>query len=528
MSRPILLNVLVLNLIFCCGSILRGDDLVLSQSGVGLARIKTVLHEAVEQGMWVTQLQVVARGNRISFDYVVEENTDDTPWFYALNATDERLWQAEQKFADQDYSRFIEERLEVNGHGVSSVVWRKVSLPVPLVLPSAATPDSGPVQELTRSLDDAVKRFLVQHNVAGATVAVGVRDQLVYSRGFGYRDVSNRLLMRPDTEMRIASISKTITGAAVVKLVEQGRLTFDDELLPFLTATGFLLPDEIDKRWERVTVRQLLTHCGGWDRDESGDPMFQAGRITRTQKLRQPATCRDVIQYQLSQPLDFEPGAHASYSNLGYLLLGQVVEAVTGQKYESAIHRLVLQPARMMSTCVGKTRVEDRGEHEAMYHMQNMTTHRPFWSFVDRRQQRLMTLVSAPDGRWDLQQMAAAAGWVSTAADMVRLASAIGPSPVGMGNGFQWGQQLEGYLVKNPTLDIVEVCQLGSLAGSSSLLFRTADGLVCSALFNTDESVHGRPLAELFLPVICPVIADIKEWPRLDLFAAQPKAASLN
>ena len=520
MSRRVAIFLLFFASITFGRTALRADELALTGAGVGVAQMQTVLAEASDQGLWVSQLKVQLRGNRIVYDYVLEKNTEETPWFARLNATDAMLVQVEQTFADLDYTRFIDQSVLLNGRVFSSVVWRKISVPQPLILPSETLPQSGMVDEGTQEIDAAVCRFLVEHNVVGATVAVGVRGRLIYSRGFGYANIGERQPMQPNTEMRIASISKVITATAVLRLIQAKRLSLDAKVLPFLDAVGFRIPDGIDERWRRVCVGHLLQHRGGWDRDVSGDPMFKAGLMTRVEKLRQPATCRDVIQYQLSKPLDFAPGDRRAYSNFGYLLLGPVVESVCQANYETSVRDLLLRPAGMMATRIGKTRIEDRGEREALYYMQNTTTHRPCWSFSSRSTRRLIPQVPAPYGRWDVQLLAAAAGWVSTAPDLVRLSSMIQLPKQGMPLNFAANMASGQSIVSD-----FEACQLGALAGTSSLLLRRSGDVVCCVLFNTDESIHGGAVADLFLPVICEALDRVEDWPVTDLFANKENSA---
>ncbi len=120
----------------------------------------------------------------------------------------------------------------------------------------------------------------------------------------------------------------------------------------------FTLPKDADTAWSRVTIRHLLQHSGGWNRDKSKDPMFELLSISRALKLKQIARIPDIVRYQLSRPLDFEPGTEYQYSNFGYCLLGRVIEAASGQPYASFVTERILKPggndadaARENQTC---------------------------------------------------------------------------------------------------------------------------------------------------------------------------------
>ena len=120
----------------------------------------------------------------------------------------------------------------------------------------AGVPGLGP-------FDQSVRDLMRKYAIPGGAVAL-VRDgKLIYARGFGYADVENKTPVQPDALFRIASMSKPITSAAIMKLVEEGKLNLDDRVAPFI---AYLTPAPgatMDPRWEQITVRHLLDHTGG-------------------------------------------------------------------------------------------------------------------------------------------------------------------------------------------------------------------------------------------------------------------------
>src|SRR5262249_38619256 len=144
---------------------------------------------------------------------------------------------------------------------------------------------------------------------------------------------------------RIASVSKPITAVAILQLAERGKLKLDDKVQGHLKyEPHFEDGGKFDERWRQVTIAHCLAHTGGWDRDKSYDPMFQANRMARSRKVELPILPEDIIRYQLGQPLDFDPGERYAYSNFGYSLLGRIIEKVTGQPYEEYVQDEVLKP----------------------------------------------------------------------------------------------------------------------------------------------------------------------------------------
>ncbi|RLT08616.1 MAG: class A beta-lactamase-related serine hydrolase, partial [Planctomycetota bacterium] len=173
-------------------------------------------------------------------------------------------------------------------------------------------------------LNELMSGFLAKHKLPGASLAVGRGGRVLYARGFGWANVEAKNSVQPDSLFRLASISKSITGVAVMRAVEQGRLSLDDKLLPRL---GELVPAEIpDARWRDITLRHLLQHTGGWDRDKSFDAMFRAVPFAKELGVDPPAKPEHIIRVMLTKPLDFAPGERYAYSNFGYCLLGRVLE----------------------------------------------------------------------------------------------------------------------------------------------------------------------------------------------------------
>src|SRR6516165_5947143 len=138
-------------------------------------------------------------------------------------------------------------------------------------------PVSGPDVPGVASYDQAVQALMVKWNLPGLTLAVDHDGQLIVTRGYGYADYDAKQSMQPDSRMRIASASKTLTSVAMLHLVEEGKLHLDDKFLGLLTQHQ--LPAGADQRLRVITIRQLLQHSGGWDRGKSGDPMEMSAQI---------------------------------------------------------------------------------------------------------------------------------------------------------------------------------------------------------------------------------------------------------
>ncbi len=189
------------------------------------------------------------------------------------------------------------------------------------------------------AFDAAVTTLLEKWGIPGASLAVAKDGRLVLARGYGYSDKGQLKPVTPDLRFRIASLSKSLTATSIMKLVEEGRIDLDQPALPLLGTWAPAPHEIIDPRVHRITVRHLLVHRGGWNREISGDPSFDS-----RERLNDP-DCRGVMRDELSRRLDFDPGASFSYSNTGYCILGRIIEQVSGMPYAEFVRRHVLAPA---------------------------------------------------------------------------------------------------------------------------------------------------------------------------------------
>jgi N-acyl-D-amino-acid deacylase len=213
--------------------------------------------------------------------------------------------------------------------------------------------DEPKKSSVSEAFDREVESFMQLRKVPGGALAVVKDRRLVYARGYGWADREKQLAAKPDSLFRIASISKPITAVAVLKLVQERRLDLEARAFELIDLPAFLPEGKsADARLQRITIRQLLQHTGGWDRDKSFDPMFRCREISKTLGTPCPPGPREIIRYMLGQPLDFDPATRYAYSNLGYCVLGRVIEKITGLAYDKYVQEQVL--ARSEERRVGK------------------------------------------------------------------------------------------------------------------------------------------------------------------------------
>jgi len=403
----------------------------------------------------------------------------------------------------------------------------------PAIVPDSPKPESRGAQG-AMTLDRFFQAFLDRHRVPGCAVAITHEGRLVYARGFGWGDVAERRPVTPTSLFRIASISKPITAVAILKLVEQGKLKLDDRVFDILNYEPHLEGDaKFDERQREITIRHLLSHRGGWDRDRSFDAMFQSVRFANALKVPPPADQATIIRCMLGQPLDFPPGERYAYSNYGYCLLGRVIEQRTGTTYEAYVRKELLEPVGIRSIQLGHSRWEQRHGEEVRYYDPGTG---PSVFVADQGQ-----TIPFAYGGFNLEAMDAHGGWLASATELVRFAAALDennsgpllrpeslrvmlqrvapdaavdktgkPRPTHYALGWNVredaaGQPLVGW-------------HTGSLPGTATILMRRADRLNIAVLFNARVSPLAEHLTRDLEGPLVTTLDQIKAWPDGDLF----------
>ncbi|HZD51397.1 MAG TPA: serine hydrolase domain-containing protein [Silvibacterium sp.] len=200
-------------------------------------------------------------------------------------------------------------------------------------------PPDAPVPHLSESeLISATRQKLAQDTESGGfagAVLIAHNGKPVFAQAYGLSDREHKIPNTIKSRFRIGSMNKMFTAVAILQLAQQGRLGLDDPLGKYLT--DYPNRDVATK----VTIHHLLTHTGG-----TGDifgPEFDAHRL----ELR---TLQDYVKLYGNRGLSFEPGSRFEYSNYGFILLGAIVEKVSGESYYDYVREHVYMPAGMTST----------------------------------------------------------------------------------------------------------------------------------------------------------------------------------
>lgn len=269
-----------------------------------------------------------------------------------------------------------------------------------------------PVQGLgLKNPDAAMVNFLKKYDIAGGVLGITNLKELTYIKAFGYANLATAEAMRPDDRLRIASISKPITATAIMKLAQEEKVQLDDYAFEIMGDTA----DIVDKRLLQIRVRHLLNHTAGWDRELAGDPMFQQSRIMQDIGLDKPATASQILQWLKKQPLQTQPGTSYAYSNVGYLILGRIIEKITQRPYEDVIDSLLFRPAQMHSAAIGYSQQIKRLENEVYYYNRGLLGASIF-SIGDQ------ALATYEGMGGTIESMDSHGGWVMSMPDLARFA----------------------------------------------------------------------------------------------------------
>jgi CubicO group peptidase (beta-lactamase class C family) len=186
-----------------------------------------------------------------------------------------------------------------------------------------------------------VESGMQQYGMVGAALVVLQDGRPVFSRGFGSADLERDVPVRSDTLFQSGSVGKMFTATGIVLLAQQGKLSLDDALAKFF-------PDG-PEYWQRAKLRDVLRHRAGVP-----NPSFSGKDPTRLLDLKRDISGADLVRAISAWPMEFEPGTRYQYSNSGYMLLGLVIERVTGQFYGDFLRTQLFVPLAMQTARVNE------------------------------------------------------------------------------------------------------------------------------------------------------------------------------
>jgi len=365
--------------------------------------------------------------------------------------------------------------------------------------------------------ETTINAFLKRWTIAGASIAIAKDGKLIYAHGFGYADTASKIETQPYSQFRIASISKLVTAIGIMKLKEQGKLSLTDSVFGprgILNDPFFSKPK--DKRVYSITVEHLLSHEGGWTQ-RYGDQMFMPTVIAQEMGVKGPVDARTIVRYALNKNLHYTPGKGKAYSNLGYTVLGLIIEKVSGMSYEDFCRQNILEPLGIYDMKIAGNLPTEKAPFEVTYYIPSDVKLKP--SIYGTGE-----LVPPCYGGNDIRTLGGAGAWVATTPDLMRLLLSVdgfasrpdilsdesirfmtdsnnGFAPVGWKATVQDGTWW----------------RTGSFPGSAGMMKRQSDGLSWVVLFNS-SAWNGPEIYSYISSMMNKVISKIDPLPQYDLF----------
>ncbi|MFG2714774.1 serine hydrolase domain-containing protein [Streptomyces goshikiensis] len=212
--------------------------------------------------------------------------------------------------------------------------------PAPALPPASAAPAAvreGLDPATVARLDAAVTATMKEHGIPGAIIGLWMPGRGDYVKSFGAADLKAGTPMKSDLHMRIGSVTKTFTVTALLQLVDQGRVRLYDPVSAYLAGVP---------GGDRITLRQLAAMRSGLY-DYTGDHRWLDSLRADPHRSYTP---RQLLGYAFSHPPDFAPGARWQYSNTNTVLLGLVIEKISGQPLHAFLQQHVFAPLKLTST----------------------------------------------------------------------------------------------------------------------------------------------------------------------------------
>lgn len=376
----------------------------------------------------------------------------------------------------------------------------------------------------SRFIEHEADMFLRQWNLAGMSMSIVKNGKLVYAHGFGYSDVENKQPVEPGQLFRIASVSKLITAVAIMKLVEQKKITLDSKVFGPKAILKDPVFDKVkDPRLYSITVRHLLAHSGGWT-TAYGDPAFNSLVVLEKTGETGAPTMEAYYRFVASRRLHFTPGTAHSYSNMGYMFLGKVIEAVSGQSYENFVESQVLRPAGILDMHIGHSFLAQRRVNEVKYYEADEHAEVPAFDGSGR-------MVPKPYGGNPIELLGAAGGWIASTPELAKLVVQIDgfksvPDIISQNLIRQMteNKNFRGPLGWKTTYDNGDWIRTGSMAGTSAIIKRQSNGFCWVVVINS-SSWKGPRLPAYVSYMMKKIEQKVTNWPQTDLFKEKPAKA---
>ncbi|MBS0555972.1 MAG: beta-lactamase family protein [Proteobacteria bacterium] len=375
--------------------------------------------------------------------------------------------------------------------------------------------------------DQAMQTFMQAHSIPSGAMAVTWQGRLVMAHGYTLNPGPNDILVQPQSLFRIASCSKQITSVLINRLIQDGKLSLTDTIGQFIDLTP-PAGQTADPRLATITIRNLLEHLAGFGDNASGttqgyDPMFDDFEIEAALGVTLPISQANIIEFMDGKALVTAPGTTYRYSNYGYMLLGRVIEKVTGMPY-AKYAASILNPIDIWDLRPGRSLLQYRAPGEVYYDSGYTGT-----TVMDNSG----STVPYEYGGFNIENMDSHGGWVISAVELARFLSNLDnptapnallnqtsitrmfslpqnyPLPYNPGDYYY----AEGWAVRNYGNNLYNTWHDGSLPSTTAYVVRTEYGWDYAVLLNRRDESGQTDYASLIDSAMWTAYGQITQWP---------------
>lgn len=358
------------------------------------------------------------------------------------------------------------------------------------------------------SIDTRVQSYMTTYAAPGASLAISHNGKLVYAKGYGVADKASNEKVTTAHRFRMASVSKTLTSLAIMKLLQENKLTLNQKAF----GNGAILGTQFGTtpypaNIANVTVSDLLHHTsGGWSNAYPADLCLAVPSQNATQ----------LVDYGLKNSMITTPGTTFTYSNFGYIILGRIIEKLSGKTYAAYVKDELLTPTGAANTEMAGWTLADRKNKEVVYYAQGG---------------EIPAMYNEPVPRND-----AAMGWITTPTDILRVISAADSSitrpdilssstltamrtPSAANQYYACGM----YVENDPVAGGSIWYHFGSLPGTQAVWFRMTNGWSACFVVNTRYAASWSGSQNAFTQMLLDIVADNTiSWQDIDQFDDVP------
>jgi CubicO group peptidase (beta-lactamase class C family) len=354
-----------------------------------------------------------------------------------------------------------------------------------------------------KQLDAKIRAVQKQFKIPGVSIAIVKDGKLVYAKGYGYGEKDKKEIASASSLFRQASISKSFTSVAIMKLVEQGKLKLTDKVFGPGKILGTTYGTKAySSREKAITVQHLLEHTAGghaWDHNSKPDNVDTwAAAMKLGTKESFSALFKRILD---GRNPTHTPGTFYEYSNFGYCVLGRIITKKSGMSYEKYVKKYVLKPSGISRMRIGPSDKKYRAYKEVAYYNSD-------WSPYNLK----------------MQKMDAHGGWIASSVDLMRFMVRVD------------GQASKKDIIKASTFSVMTTSSLnngyakgwsvngsasrmshgGGMSGTSTTLKKMNNSISYAILSNSTGNGSGQGGA--LATAIEQGINAIGTWPNLDLF----------